>query len=417
MPPKRHEHLFDAVASFPALRAAAKRAIRGKRGKAMPAAFMAGLEREILKLERELRSGTYRPGGYVEIRVEDPKPRIVSAAPFRDRVVHHGLCAVIEPIFERGFIFDSYANRIGKGTHSAVARYEHFRDRATHVLRCDIYRYFPAIDHAILKADLRRRIACEPTLRLIDAIIDGSNSQEPVHIHYPGDDLFSPWQRRRGLPLGNLTSQFFANLYLDGLDHFCTEVLRPNGYLRYVDDFALFGNDPGVLDTWRQRIEGYLAGRRLRLHPHKTFLRPSAEPAAFLGYVLAPGRRWLPEDNVRRFRNRWRGLRDRVRAGTLPADEAARSVHSWIAHAEHAQTWRLRHAMFRGGPFDPAAPTTFRDGPRGPEREPGRPPPATASTVAAPGTTIRGTAVRPTATGTNPTTATPIKGSGLPVRP
>lgn len=417
MPPKRHDDLFGAIASFPALRAAAKRAIRGKRGKAMPAAFMAGLEREILTLERELRCGTYRPGGYVEIRVEDPKPRIVSAAPFRDRVVHHALGAVIEPIFERGFIFDSYANRVGKGTHAAVARYERFRDRSACVLRCDIYRYFPSIDHAILKADLRRRIACERTLWLIDAIIDGSNPQEPVHIHYPGDDLFTPWQRRRGLPLGNLTSQFFANLYLDGLDHFCTEVLRPNGYLRYVDDFALFGDDPAVLDAWRQRIAGYLAGRRLSLHPRKTVIHPAADPAAFLGYVLAPGRRRLPEDNVRRFRNRWRGLRDRVRAGTLAEHEAARRVDSWIAHAAHAQTWRLRHAMFRGGPFDPAAPTTFRDGPCGHKREPGRPPPATASTAAAPGTTIRGTSVRPTATGTNPRTATTISASVLPARP
>lgn len=416
MPPKRHDDL-DAIASFPALHAAAKRAIKGKRAKRMPAAFMAGLEREILTLERELQSGTYRPGGYVEICVEDPKPRIVSAAPFRDRVVHHALCAVIEPLFERGFIFGSYANRVGKGTHAAVARYERFRDRSAHVLRCDVYRYFPSIDHAILKADLRRRIACERTLWLIDAIIDGSNPQEPVHIHYPGDDLFAPWQRRRGLPLGNLTSQFFANLYLDGLDHFCTEVLRPNGYLRYVDDFALFADDPAVLDAWRQRIAGYLAGRRISLHPRKTVIRPAAEPAAFLGYVVAPGRRWLPEDNVRRFRNRWRGLKDRVRAGALPDHEAVRRVGSWIAHAEHAQTWRLRHAMFRGGPFDPAAPTTFRDGPSGRKREPGRPPPATASTVAALGTTIRGTSARRTATGTNPTTGTTTKGSALPARP
>jgi RNA-directed DNA polymerase len=193
MPPKRHDGLFPEITSFPALHAAAKRAIRGKRGKPMPAAFMAGLERELLKLERELRAQTYRPGGSIAIRVEDPKPRVVSAAPFRDRVVHHALCAVIEPLFERGFIFDSYANRVDKGTHAAVARYERFRDRAAHVLRCDIFRYFPAIDHALLKQDLRRRIACERTLWLIDAIIDGSNAQEPVHIRYPGDDLFTPW--------------------------------------------------------------------------------------------------------------------------------------------------------------------------------------------------------------------------------
>ena len=252
---------------------------------------------------------------------------------------------------------------------------------------------------------------------MIDAIIDGSNAQEPVHIHYPGDDLFTPWQRRRGLPLGNLTSQFFANLYLDGLDHFCTEVLRSKAYLRYVDDLALFHDDPGVLEGWRRRIADYLAGRRLTLHPRKTLIRPTAAPAAFLGYVLTPGGRRLPEDNVRRFRNRWRGLRDRVRGGTLAADEAALRVRAWIAHAEHAHTWRLRHAMFRGGPFDPAGDPLFRDGPGGPKRKPGRSPLATASTAAAPGTTIRGTSVRRTATGTNPTTATTISGSAWPARP
>jgi RNA-directed DNA polymerase len=212
MPPKRLDDLFGAIATFTALRAAARSAIKGKRNKPMPAAFMAGLEREILKLERELQEATYRPGGYVAIRIEDPKPRLISAAPFRDRVVHHALCVVIEPIFERGFIFDSYANRVAKGTHAAVARYERFRNRSAYVLRGDIFRYFPAIDHEILKRDIRRRIACERTLSLIDAIIDGSNAQEPVYIHYPGDDLLTPWERRRGLPLGNLTSQFFANL-------------------------------------------------------------------------------------------------------------------------------------------------------------------------------------------------------------
>ncbi len=114
-------------------------------------------------LERELKTGQYRPGRYTEIEIFDPKHRIVSAAPFRDRVVHHAFCAVCEPIFERGFIYDTYANRKGKGTHRAIARYETFRDRFRHVLRCDLYRYFPAIDHEILKRDLRRRIACART--------------------------------------------------------------------------------------------------------------------------------------------------------------------------------------------------------------------------------------------------------------
>ena len=214
--PRKEADLFDRIATFPALLEAAQRAAKGKRAKPGVAAFLAGLEPEVLRLERELRSGRYRPGRYTKIEIFDPKHRVVSAAPFRDRVVHHALCAVCEPIFERGFIHDSYANRLGKGTHRAVARYEAFRDRYRHVLRCDVYRYFPAIDHEILKRDLRRRVACERTLALADRIIDGSNPQEPVHLLFPGDDLLTPLERRRGLPIGNLTSQFFANVYLDG---------------------------------------------------------------------------------------------------------------------------------------------------------------------------------------------------------
>ena len=141
------------------------------------------------------------------------------------------------------------------------------------------------------------------------------------------DGLFTPWERRRGLPIGNLTSQFFANVYLDGLDHFCKEVLRARGYLRYVDDFALFHDDQDVLEEWRRRIARYLEGRRLRLHPQKTLVMPSAEPATFLGFVLMPGgRRRLPEDNVRRFRNRLRGLRDRWRARRVARDEVQKRV-------------------------------------------------------------------------------------------
>ena len=346
------EALFERIALFPALVAAAERAARGKRRKPGVAAFLARLEPEVLRLERELVAGAWRPGRYVEIAVRAPKARIVSAAPFRDRVVHHALCAVIEPLFEKGYVHDSYANRRGKGTHRAVARYERFRNRFSAVLRCDVYRYFPAIDHTILKADVRRRIRCERTLALIDAIIDGSNPQEPVHRYYPGDDLFTPYERRRGLPIGNLTSQLFANVYLNGLDHFVKEVLRARGYVRYVDDFALFHDDPGMLAQWRARIDGYLARRRLSLHPRKTFVVPTAEPATFLGYVLLPdGRRRLPEANIRRFRNRLRAMRDRVRAGTMTEAEFGARVASWEAHARHANTRRLRRAILRGEPL------------------------------------------------------------------
>lgn len=404
--PRRHDGLFDGIASFRALHAAAKRAITGKRRKPAAAAFMAGLESELLRLERELVEGRYRPGRYTAFEVHDPKRRVVSAAPFRDRVVHHAVCAVVAPIFERGFVHDSYANRVGKGSHRAVARFERYRDRHAYVLRCDIFRYFPAIDHAVLKADLRRRIACGRTLWLLDRIIDGANRQEPVTLHYPGDDLFEPFLRRRGLPIGNLTSQLFANIHLDGMDHFIKEVLRVPGYVRYVDDFALFHDDPAVLEVWRQRLEAYLARRRLSLHAAKTFVTSTAAPARFLGFELLPdGRRRLLPENVARFRNRLRGLRDRWRAGTIDRAAVERRVGAWIAHAEHADTWRLRRAIFPDGWFSPGRP-----------RQPGLPP-VGGFCAAVPGTTIRGTFAPPIATGTSPTTGTPTTAFGLPARP
>jgi len=327
------------------LRQAARKAIRGKRKKAGAASFQFGLERELLLLERELRDGTYRTGRYTEIQLEKPRQRLVSAAPFRDRVVQHALMEVVAPLFERGFIGNSFANRLGKGVHRAVDAYECYRDRHRFVLRCDIFRFFPSIDHEILKRDFRRRIACVKTLRLMDVIVDGSNLQEPVHMHFPGDDLLSPLERRRGLPIGNLASQFSANVYLDPLDHFCTECLRAP-YVRYVDDFALFHDDPAVLTQWRARIADFLVGRRLRLHPRKTMIQPTAEPAGFLGYVLfATGKRALPEDNVRAFKGRLKGMLNAARAGVLAPEQVERRMDSWAAHADHAHTRALQRAI------------------------------------------------------------------------
>ena len=179
---------------------------------------------------------------------------------------------------------------------------------------------------------------------------------------------------------------------------------------------GLRGGPQLSLEDWRRRIAVFLQGRRLTLHPEKTSIRPTWEPAAFLGYVLLPGHRRLPEDNVHRFRNRLRGLRDRYRAGTVTLEEARQRIEAWIAHAENADTWRLRHAIFQGRLFDPALATVFRDGQTGPKRKPDRPP-VVGFSAAVPGTTNRGTHARRTATGTTPTTATTTSVSALPARP
>lgn len=143
--------------------------------------------------------------------------------------------------------------------------------------------------------DNARRIGCEKALWLTDAIVDGSNALAPVNPHFPGDDLFAPYERRRDLPIGNLTSQLFANLYLDRFDLFLTEVLRAP-CVTYVDDFALFYGDPAALADWRTRIERYVEGHRLKLHPRKTAILPTSRPVPFLGFVLQHGvSRRLPE--------------------------------------------------------------------------------------------------------------------------
>ena len=178
---------------------------------------------------------------------------------------------------------------------------------------------------------------------------------EPVNLYFPGDDLFTPFERRRGLPIGNLTSRLFANVYLDRFDHFVTEVLRAP-YLRYVDDFALFADDPARLEAWRGRLASFLARRRLSLHPVKTHVAAMSSPATFLGFELRPGgRRRLPESNVRRFRNRLRGLRDRWRAGTVTRGEVEQRVRAWVAHAAHADTWSWAVRSPRSSSASPGA--------------------------------------------------------------
>ena len=235
---KRVGNLYERLCSFENLYLAAGRARRGKRHRPDVAAFHCELEGELVSLQEELRRQTYRPGPYRAFRIRDPKPRLISAASYRDRVVHHALCQVIEPIFDKSFSFDSYANRLGKGTHKALDRSSQFARRYPYVLKCDLEKYFPSIDHELLKARLARKLKCRDTLQLIGSIIDHSNPQEELIRHFPGDTLFTPLERRRGIPIGNLTSQFFANVYLNGFDHFVQQDLKIPAYVRFADDSA-----------------------------------------------------------------------------------------------------------------------------------------------------------------------------------
>ncbi|MEC4815117.1 MAG: RNA-directed DNA polymerase [Scytonema sp. PMC 1069.18] len=343
---KRHGNLWSQVIDFENLLEAARQAQKGKRFQKNVLKFNYNLEQELLQIRKELEEKTYQPGDYTTFQIVEPKRRMISAAPYRDRVVHHALYNIVAPLFEQTFIDDSYANRVGFGTHRALRRFTGFSRSSYYVLQCDIRKYFPSIDHEILKTLLRRKLKCKHTLWLIDTIIDSSNEQESVLDHFPGDDLLAPLQRRRGLPIGNLTSQFFANIYLNGFDHFVKEQIKARKYVRYVDDFALFSDDWGFLAEARVAIEEYLAGLRLRIHPVKSQLFETRYGASFLGFRVLSDRIRVRTENLRRARRRLRRMQREYAQGKIGCKEVSQSIQSWVAHLEHGDTWRLREQIF-----------------------------------------------------------------------
>jgi RNA-directed DNA polymerase len=218
---KSLRHAWDKICSFENLLEAYRRARKGKSACACVQRFELDRETNLIRLQRSLRDGTYRPGGYRTFTIHEPKERLIAAAPFRDRVVQHALCAVTQPFLERSFIADTYACIEKRGTHRAVDRYTYFARRYRYVLKMDVKRFFPSIDHEIMFGLLARRLPEPPVQHLIRLIIDcGASACERVVQYLPGDTLFTPHERARGLPIGKLTSQLWANVYLDGLEHF-----------------------------------------------------------------------------------------------------------------------------------------------------------------------------------------------------
>ncbi len=343
---KRIDGIWDAVASFENLLRAYRKARRGKRRRPGVAEFGLNLEHELLTLQRALHEGTYRPGEYRLFTIYERKPRVIAAAPFRDRVVHHAVMQVIEPPLDRTFIHDSYACRKGKGVHAAVDRYQAWAQTYRYVLKMDIQQYFPSVDHELLKEKLRRRIKDAQVLDLLYRIIDSAPQGAPAFPYFPGDDLFAPLDRRTGIPIGNLTSQFFANLYLDDFDQYIKQVLKVRPYLRYVDDMVALDHDKARLAEIRAAVRERLAIDRLQLHPRKAQVSPVADGLNLLGYVVYPTRRRLRNDNGHRFARKLRRMAAAYRAGRLEWAKVAASTQSWIGHAKHADTEGLCRAIF-----------------------------------------------------------------------
>jgi retron-type reverse transcriptase len=344
---KVYRDLYPSITRFDNLHLAYKKAACGKRGKPQTAEFDYELEANLIRLQRELRSRRYRPGAYCSFYIRDPKHRHISAAPFRDRVVHHALCNIIEPLFERTFIGDSYANRIGKGTHAALDRAQRFACRYRYVLQCDIREFFPSIDHACLHSILKRKIDDPDSLWLIDIILkNGADvlADDYTMVYFPGDDLLSI-NRPRGLPIGNLTSQFWANVYLNELDQYIKRQLHCRAYLRYVDDFLLFSDSKQQLWEWKSCIIDVLAKLRLTLHQRSSTVYPVTNGIPFLGFRIFPHHRKLKRRNGVAFTRRLRRAEKMLSRGELEVTDLTPRVQGWVAHAAHGDTWGLRKSL------------------------------------------------------------------------
>ncbi len=344
---KTYKHLYEKVHDFENLYLAWRRARKGKRGRAQPAQFERVQDDELLALQYELQTMTYKPGMYHNFFVHDPKKRLISAAPFRDRVVHHALYRITEPIWEARFIHDTYANRVGKGTHRALNRAQEFARKYAYVLQCDVKQFFPSIDHAILRKELARLIRDEKVLWLCDQILksgEGVLENEYEMTWFEGDDLLAA-NRPRGLPIGNLTSQFWANVYLSNFDHFVKRDLKCAAYLRYVDDFLLFGNDTRTLLDWRTAIIQKMAELRLSLHEERAQIYPVRTGIPFLGFRLYFDHRLVKRRKVVHFRRKLRRLLIGYADGNVPIRNLDASIKGWVNHVRYADSWGLRRAI------------------------------------------------------------------------
>lgn len=340
---RTHNNLYPKIYDFQNLYEAYLKARKRHRHQPEVLIFTNNLESELIQLQNELIWKTYQSGYYRRFYVHDPKTRLVAALPFRDRVVQHALCNIIEPLFERKFIYDSYACRKGKGTHAGADRVTEFLRRAIklwpkpYCLKCDISQYFPSIRHSTLLAIIRRTIACQDTMWLIEEILSSwVDTDEPDS---------------RGLPIGNLTSQLWANVYLDQLDHFVKEVLQVKFYVRYMDDFVIINGDKPELWQLKREIENYLDDKlSLRLNG-KTGIFPISHGVDFLGYRIWPSHRLLRKRSTKRIRRALKRFQKLYGQGKIDFDRINATVQSWLGHAKHADSYRFRQKLFESVHF------------------------------------------------------------------
>lgn len=308
---KRATSLFNQIVSYENVRLAWLKARKGKRSKPVVRNFYKNVNLNLEKVQKNLKSNPPVLSSYTQFTIFDPKERVISVVPFVDRVMHHAIMNVLEPVFERQFIFHAYACRKGKGSHKAV-NYA-FKKARTHkyFLKLDVRKYFDNIDHLVLKKLLSKIIKDVECLNLLFALIDSYGM-----VVSTGSTTASG----KGLPIGNLTSQFFANYYLSLLDHYVLEQLKPCGYVRYMDDFLLFDDSKEKLKIFLTQIENFCKNE-LILELKPPVLGNCKNGASFLGYLIKSDSVKLTQKSRRRKLAKLKRLNYELKMGWIDEEE------------------------------------------------------------------------------------------------
>src|SRR3989344_3781491 len=320
-------NLYPKIYNLSNLLLAWRKARKGKTKKGYVKEFEKDVLGNLLKLQEELKNETYTPLPLKTFILREPKTRKNSKSAFRDRIIHHALHNLIEPLFDKSFIYDSCANRIGKGNLFALKRFYQFQreitknnSRIAFCLKADIRHYFEEVNHHILIKILRKKIEDEKTINLVYKILKNCRNKE------------------KGMPLGNLTSQFFANLYLNELDYFIKHKLKAKYYIRYVDDFVILHNSKEQLELWKIEINKFLKDKlKLELHPEKSKITSLSSGIDFVGFRNFYYCRFLRMRNIRKIIAKV----DKYKKGKISKEKMLEIFQGWNAYAKWADSYRL----------------------------------------------------------------------------
>lgn len=353
--------MFSNIANFENLLTAYYHAQTDNRYKFAACRFSFYLESHLLKILEELQSGDYRPSPYTYFIIKDPKKRNVAAPSFRDRVVQHSLVSMIEPIFEKAFIEDSYACRVHKGTHFGARRVKKFlmaarciygREQELFVLQCDIRKFFQSVYWDILLSQVKRKITCPKTYALIEKIVTIHHSSKKDN-HQQLSFLFEEKEEvvsetiRKGLPIGNLTSQLFANVYLNTLGHFVKETLKERWYARYMDDFLIIHPNKEHLKEVKARINLFLQDKlKLELHPKKVVIKNVKDGVPFVGYRIFYDHMLIRGSTLLRIQRKFKLRKKQLAKGIIDEQKFHSCIKSFEGHLSKANAWKLKQKMF-----------------------------------------------------------------------